>query len=407
MLISSPLSNSHASLSKYIHLDDHFNLLQSITVDTTVAALEKTFDSGVVTTALGRYLLNDHGFVRRDKLVDLVHAEGQLTDRVKMVMYFLFMLRDARCRSFICNHLVSNQLTWSDAKLHQTNSTFPEFVGAGGHKAYTNLRSLLLHFGLVDESFRLRTFPPLATWFSDGVSIASQHIMDIEMKERFLETPQAVLADFGLLGLLNTPPDQVLKVQSRVPIEDKTDSLPAYDLSQRESDFDAAAIKAWNRNGPMRRTALNERAVLINPALLERANTQHFVLEKMMSEVCRQNGFSVHQTVFIDMLGRKQSASVIFEMKSCTIPNIRGQVRRGISQLLEYRYLYRAEVSDPHLCLVVERKPRGNSAWLMDYVESLGIHLIWKQDKADAFGCSKTSRERLVLLFPEIGGWKD
>ncbi len=42
-----------------------------------------------------------NGIVRKDRLIDLIHEEGTFTERVKMVMYFLFLFRDARYRQFI------------------------------------------------------------------------------------------------------------------------------------------------------------------------------------------------------------------------------------------------------------------------------------------------------------------
>jgi hypothetical protein len=84
---------------------------------------------------------------------------------------------------------------------------------------------------------------------------------------------------------------------------------------------------------------------------------------------------------------------------------LRSQVRRGVSQLLEYSFLYRKEIKDPHLCLVLERKPQGVGKWIVDYVESLEISLLWKDERIDKLSCSRTTQQRLSPLLPQINGW--
>lgn len=113
----------------------------------------------------------------------------------------------------------------------------------------------------------------------------------------------------------------------------------------------------------------------------------------------------MHQTILIDLLAKSGAGSILFEMKSCLTLSIRGQVRRGISQLLEYSFLDRDEITAPQLCLVLERKPTRTSTWLIDYVESLGISMLWKLDRDDQLGCSKTSQQRLLTLISCMQDW--
>ena len=70
---------------------------------------------------------------------------------------------------------------------------------------------------------------------------------------------------------------------------------------------------------------------------------------------------------------------VLAEMKSCDNKNVHSQVRKGVSQLFEYRYVYEDMVGrNPALILVIEAELPRNKAWLLEYLSSLGITLAWK-----------------------------
>ena len=103
-----PLPQFEASLSKYFRVEDHCALLASISNDTPESDLRMKFDTDLYVTARARYLIVRDKIVIRDRLIDLIHEEGGFTERVKMVMYFLFMFRDPRYRTFICEILGRN-----------------------------------------------------------------------------------------------------------------------------------------------------------------------------------------------------------------------------------------------------------------------------------------------------------
>lgn len=125
-----------------------------------------------------------------------------------------------------------------------------------------------------------------------------------------------------------------------------------------------------------------------------------------MAACCIASGHSVSDTEYIDLL-ISGDVKIIFEMKSCTFNSIRSQVRRGVSQLFEYAYLYRNQLSNPILCMVIERKPRGATEWLIDYVDSLNISLIWKEDQVEQFSCSRQTRARLLPIMAAVSGWRE
>ncbi len=92
--MANPLPNYRASLSKYYRAKDHYPLIASIENDLPEEVLRNRFDENLYATGKQRYLIVRNGIVIRDRLVDFVHDEGGFTDRVKMVMYFLFMFRE-------------------------------------------------------------------------------------------------------------------------------------------------------------------------------------------------------------------------------------------------------------------------------------------------------------------------
>lgn len=152
-----------SSLSKYIRVEDYYDLLTSISHDIPESVLRKRFDVDLCATAKQRYLIVKNGQVIRDKLIDFVHDEGSFTERVKMVMYFLFMFRDARYRDFICNEVGTRDGKWDTSVFRDTNSE--HFKNAGGRKAFTNLRQFLIRTGILDERTLAVKIPDLSEWF--------------------------------------------------------------------------------------------------------------------------------------------------------------------------------------------------------------------------------------------------
>jgi hypothetical protein len=118
------LPQFEASLSKYFRVEDHFALVASISHDTPEAELRDRFDIDLYVTAKARYLIVKDKVVVRDKLIDLIHEEGGFTERVKMVMYFLFMFRDPRYREFICKILGTNHGKWDTSIFSDAQAEF-------------------------------------------------------------------------------------------------------------------------------------------------------------------------------------------------------------------------------------------------------------------------------------------
>ena len=102
-----------------------------------------------------------------------------------------------------------------------------------------------------------------------------------------------------------------------------------------------------------------------------------------MNESACANGIQPQYNEQIDMHFALVDCSALLEMKSCHTGNIHHQIRRGISQLLEYQFVYRGILGNEVIrILVTEIMPIGAQAWLIDYLQSLGILLVWKDPEA-------------------------
>lgn len=131
-----------------------------------------------------------------------------------------------------------------------------------------------------------------------------------------------------------------------------------------------------------------------NQARLDRANFAHTQLVNLVADRIRQNGGIPKSNQMID-LATTIDHDYIFEMKSSDEHNIKSQIRKGISQLYEYRYLQ--NIPTANLILVIETPlPRDNS-WLLDYMEhDRNIHLVWDGNN-NLYG-TDYSRDRLPFL---------
>jgi hypothetical protein len=244
--------------------------------------------------------------------------------------------------------------------------------------------------------------PDPSKWFPAAVQIASSSIDDPKARKSFLASPHGFLIRHGIHALLNATPEELSRLELGGGYEENEDLLPEIELPVAASRIDTAEFTPWNRVAPSAR----KHGLLISttdPTVLERANNQHFLLEKQICALCKDRSLEPMTNRHIDLVVDSADISVVFEMKSCSLNAIRGQIRRAIGQLLEYRYLYRDNLKSLVVaCAVVERKPRGRLTWLIGYVESLGIGLIWKNDQNDKFNCADTTKNLLSGVLPQV-----
>jgi hypothetical protein len=108
------------------------------------------------------------------------------------------------------------------------------------------------------------------------------------------------------------------------------------------------------------------------------------MLERIVNAAALGVGRSPQFNENMDLFFETPDGWVIAEMKSCRPTNVHAQVRRGVSQLLEYAFVYRDDVGEnPTRLLVLESEPPEPKRWIADYLASLGILLAWKVSGED------------------------
>ncbi len=133
----------------------------------------------------------------------------------------------------------------------------------------------------------------------------------------------------------------------------------------------------------------------VDQAQRERGNTSHETLVKLMAERLRQRGAMPKANRYIDLSARWEDADYLFEMKSTTEDNPHAQIRRGLSQLYEYRYIQ--NVKEAKLVLVIENPLPKENRWMEDYlIKDRGVLLVW--DGNGKFNCSPHIRKELDFL---------
>lgn len=110
----------------------------------------------------------------------------------------------------------------------------------------------------------------------------------------------------------------------------------------------------------------------------QRRSLAHKKLVHLIHEHLRRVGSEPQENAHIDLFGAiPHDGRFLFEMKSGG-ESLLDQIRKGVSQLYEYRFRYRQQVGDDvHLCLVLPNEPR-EIPWLEEYLcGDRGILICW------------------------------
>jgi len=145
------------------------------------------------------------------------------------------------------------------------------------------------------------------------------------------------------------------------------------------------------------RVASKREAIMyyVDRAKQERANKSHETLVNLMAERLRQEGAIPKANRYVDLSVRLGGDDYLFEMKSTTEDNPHSQIRRGLSQLYEYRYIQNVEKAK--LVLVIENALPKQNQWLENYLlGDRGVLLVW--DGNGKFNCAPHVRAQLEFL---------
>lgn len=144
--------------------------------------------------------------------------------------------------------------------------------------------------------------------------------------------------------------------------------------------------------------AANARQAIVtyrNQAANDRADNAHRTLVNIVSNRIKASGAIPKYNQIIDLATRQNDLDFIFEMKSITAANCKQQLRRGLSQLYEYKYLQ--NLPDSNLVLVIETSPPADTRWMIDYLErDRDISVIWDGD-GNLYG-TPTTIEKINFL---------
>jgi hypothetical protein len=137
----------------------------------------------------------------------------------------------------------------------------------------------------------------------------------------------------------------------------------------------------------------------VDNAARKRATVVHQQLVRAMIDVIRNRGYIPRFNRSIDLTVELPEGNYLFEMKSCNARNMTHQIRYGISQLYEYRYIHQGSITEPQLWLVLEQAPENdNQQWYIDYlISDRGINVCWIVDEG-TFSCPEACREALQIL---------
>lgn len=131
-------------------------------------------------------------------------------------------------------------------------------------------------------------------------------------------------------------------------------------------------------------------------AEIDRANSIHETLTKLVADKIRAVGSVPKRNPLIDLAAEVRKQRFIFEIKTTPAKSFRAQVRRGVSQLYEYRYLQAAP--DARLVLVIEHPLPAKLDWMRNYLTSdRDILLAWDGD-LKTLHCSREIRDSLEFL---------
>ena len=110
----------------------------------------------------------------------------------------------------------------------------------------------------------------------------------------------------------------------------------------------------------------------------ERRSLAHKQMVSALDDLLRTKGADPQENPHIDLYAEiPNDGAYLFEVKSGG-ENLLAQVRKGVSQLYEYKFRYRGNIRDDAvLCLVLPNKPTG-IAWLEEYLcNDRGIAICW------------------------------
>lgn len=298
-------------------------------------------------------------------------------------MYFVWAIRDERLRRFICEVVANEQGKWRIRELvKKTNAEFfrhwfPK-PSTTPQKARSNIEFFLTKAGIFDPYGKAVRLELGDGWLVDAMQVAAQHERNPAQRKAMASAPGEWLISHRWNGLANAQPEELRTLG---------EFAPAYTEPLEDDDLDIVpGAPTEGRKWVEYRIATSgktSKQIITNEVARERASKSHLELERLAAAAAQRQGYEPRCNNNIDMYFKTPGGTVLAEMKSCHERNIHSQIRRGVGQLLEYQFVYRTLLGEPVAALlVIETRPPGGKAWLVDYLRTLGITLAWREPRA-------------------------
>lgn len=382
------MTKSIGSLSKEFPLAQYDATIRAIRPGMTLDQLRRFAAANThsaIPALLGHrlLLLDAQGRIVYDCFLSLVANEGINSRRVRKLMYLVWTLRDPRVAGFINKVVADRTGKWRvNQLLRKANEKFFRqfFEPRTAPKVRSNIEYFLVEAGIFDPRAGVVHLELGDGWLGEAMQVAAQHEKDPARRRAMVNSPGDFLISEGLNGLANATPDELRGQVISVPGE----SEPLEDSEIEPTPARVSPGRSWNRPRPSK-TGRPSSVALIDAVARERANDAHWMLEKAMSNAAAALGYDPKQHNQIDIYFVASSGRVLAEIKSCVQGNFHSQVRKGVSQLFEYRFRFKDLIggNDPTMVLVTEIPPSTNQNWLVEYLESLGILIAWKDQDTD------------------------
>jgi len=282
--------------------------------------------------------------------------------------------------------LISNVSHQNEAHLTETGQ---EYLALPATERRSMLRSLVTNSRLFQRVI------PFLELYPEGATKGQMETFLAQVVEPVGPTmigrrASTVLSWLSYLGVVSEDEGRYRVLGSSFSAPQLTTNLeePLLPRSSLLSEYQIVAERA--------RAAASTLTISIDEVRTERAANAHIRLVNLVAGRLARSGCVPHSSSLIDLATRVGDRSAIFEMKSITEDNARGQVRRGISQLYEYRFLQ--NLPGAELVLVLERQLPPTLQWMNEYMENdRGIRIVW--DGSEELYASDPTRAALAFLW--------
>jgi hypothetical protein len=192
-------------------------------------------------------------------------------------------------------------------------------------------------------------------------------------------------------GLLNRVDERYHLQSAALPagaVEYSSDEEPLLPARYDLAEYTNAARRATRT-----RPSIQDNTI---EAKRERQDGTHEALTDLVATKISECGAVPRRNSYIDLAARVSGKPYIFEVKTTTPTNTRMQIRRGIAQLYEYRYIQ--GTPSARLVLVLQHPVPRDLHWTVEYLsEDRGIVPVWDGDMR-TLHCDRRHRNEISFL---------